>query len=69
MRSGVVSRSLPPGASTSFIISRFCRTVSVESMCRAVTPLSRIFSTWSLMSAMSGETTTVRPGRTIDGSW
>jgi hypothetical protein len=35
----------------------------------AATPLACIASTWSFMSAINGDTTTVRPGRTNAGSW
>ena len=35
----------------------------------AATPSSRSCATWSRISAISGETTSVRPSRTIGGSW
>ena len=35
----------------------------------AVTPASRSAATWSCMSAMSGETTTVSPPATSAGIW
>ncbi|HWV99108.1 MAG TPA: hypothetical protein VNZ64_05380 [Candidatus Acidoferrum sp.] len=35
----------------------------------AGTPLACSASTWSFIRAMSGETTTVSPGRAIAGSW
>ena len=31
--------------------------------------MTSIASTWSFMSAMSGDTTTVNPGRISAGSW
>src|SRR6185436_2394765 len=68
-RSGVVSSSLPPGDRTSASTSRRCFTVSVESTLHAVTPLAVILSSWSLISAISGLTTTVTPGTTSDVSW
>ena len=35
----------------------------------AGTPLACNASTWSFISAISGETTTVRPARVIAGNW
>ncbi len=35
----------------------------------ARTPSSRIAATWSCISAISGETTTPSPARTMAGTW
>jgi len=43
--------------------------VSVELRYSARTPFSRSASTWSCISAISGDTTTPVPGRTSEGIW
>ena len=52
---------------------RHAASLSPSSLCElsvaAATPRLRICPTWSRISAISGETTTVRPPSTIAGSW
>ena len=43
--------------------------VRVELMTVAAMPRASSCSTWSFISAISGETTTVTPGNSIAGSW
>jgi hypothetical protein len=48
----------------------FCsRIVSPELMVSASTPSASSLSVWSFISAISGETTTVRPSSSTAGSW
>ncbi|MOA13388.1 hypothetical protein D3C78_1334370 [compost metagenome] len=49
--------------------SRCCSGVSVEFSAAAGTPSSSSVATWSSISAISGETTTVKPGRSSPGTW
>ena len=49
--------------------SRACGSVRCECMASASTPCAASLSCWSFISAMSGLTTTVRPGSINAGSW
>jgi hypothetical protein len=45
------------------------RSLTAELMTVAAMPRAASASTWSFISAMSGETTTVTPGKSTAGSW
>ena len=50
-------------------MSRCCSGLRVEFSATAGTPSSSRVATWSSISAISGDTTTVRPSRSSAGTW
>ena len=68
-RSGATNRSRVRPFSRSASRRLASASSSDELSAVAATPAACSWSTWSFISAMSGETTTVRPSRTSAGSW
>jgi hypothetical protein len=68
-RSGVTKTISGAPSRICSTVSRCSAMVSVESSRAASIAASSSFCFWSCMSAISGETTTVTPGRMIEGTW
>ena len=68
-RSGATNRSVSsPRRNSAVSVARSSADCEL-SICRALTPDARRLSTWSFISAISGDTTTVTPPWSSAGAW